>query len=70
MRGITVRFGNTLHQLITAEAKNEGVTPTAYIREAAISRMIIARARRGDFDNTEAVNTAVRAWLAQADSKR
>lgn len=53
MRGITVRFGDTTYDLIGQEAKVEGISPTAFIREATIIRAVVMRARRGEYDDPE-----------------
>ena len=51
MKGITVRFGDSTYETIRAEAINEGIGMTAYIREAAFARAVIAKAQRGDLNH-------------------
>lgn len=40
-----MRFGEEAWRLIQGEAKREGVSATAYVREAAIARALIDRAK-------------------------
>lgn len=49
MRGITVRFSNTTYAQVAQEAKNEAISITAFIREATVIRMVLMKARRGDY---------------------
>lgn len=51
MKGITVRFSNSTHRLIIEEARREGITPTSYIREAALARVLMAQVARGEQEN-------------------
>lgn len=47
MKGITVRFGDNSYELVQNEARKEGITMSAFIREAAMVRASLALARRG-----------------------
>lgn len=40
-----MRFGESAWQLIQEEARREGVSATAYVREAAIARALIDRTK-------------------------
>lgn len=50
MRGITIRFGDSTYEMVKHEAALEGVSLSAFIREAALMRACIQRARRGEHD--------------------
>lgn len=51
MKGLTIRFGEVTYGLLQKEAQLEGVSLTAFIREAALARAFVARARRGAHDH-------------------
>ena len=46
MRTVTLRFGQRLWELVIEEAEHDGISTSAFIREAALARAIYARARR------------------------
>lgn len=49
VKGITIRFGDTTYAMIRREASLEGVSISAYTREAALMRAAIQMARRGEY---------------------
>jgi hypothetical protein len=63
MRGITVRFGDDMYELLKVEAGLSGVGLTAYIREAALARAVIGRAQRGHYEHNQELHEAVGRWL-------
>lgn len=69
MPGITVRFSETSYAEIKEEARREGLSTGAYIREAAYARTVLLRARRGEYPEAEgmALKEAVVAFLAAED---
>lgn len=70
MPGITIRFGNDSYELIRSEARHEGITLTAFIREAALTRAAITKARRGDYDTLPAIWDSVRHFLTEERRRR
>jgi hypothetical protein len=57
MKATTIRFGATVHEIIEAAAKAEGVSFSQYVREASILRAVHERTQRQEsiFDRDEIV---------------
>lgn len=65
MKGITVRFGDDVYEILKQEAELQGIGLTAYIRETIIARAMITRAHRGLYTENQRINEAIRAWLKE-----
>lgn len=63
MHGQMVRFGRAQWQLIQEEAAVEGVSASQYVRDAAWTRAVIARARRGEGISFEELARAIDALV-------
>lgn len=48
MRRVTVRFGESLWDLIEDESNRDGVSAAQWLRDAALTRALWERERRGD----------------------
>lgn len=53
MKGLTIRFGDLTYGLLQDEARREGINLTAFIREAALARAYVNKARRGALDGND-----------------
>lgn len=67
MHPTTVRFSDALWALIQAEADTEGVSTSAFIRDAALARVLIAEARRGGTEDWARAIRIVRGALADEE---
>ena len=65
MKGITVRFADDLHAVISEEAEHVGINLTSYMREAALARALITRAQRGYYTGSEELDAAIRHYLSE-----
>jgi hypothetical protein len=65
MKGITVRFSQSIFEMIRTEAERDNASMSTWIAEAATARMMIARTHRGEIpeDVTQDLLTALRAYL-------
>lgn len=72
MRVQNIRFTKSSWLFICEEARVEGLSAAAFVREAAIMRAIWARARRGglDVDEYEEVVALVRDRLGESERIR
>lgn len=72
MKAITLRLSDTSHAILTDSATDEGVPLSQYVREAALLRAVVQKARAGDYDPAAqlGVITAVRAFLEAEDKRR
>lgn len=53
MQPLTIRLGKRLREALGNEAEREGVSLSQYVRDAALARMVYARAERGEVDERE-----------------
>lgn len=65
MHPTTVRFSDAMWRLIEAEAREEGVSSSQYIRESVLARIMVAEAQRGGGEDWERAVREVRALLAE-----
>lgn len=55
MRRVTVRFGESLWDLIEDESNRDGVSAAQWLRDAALARALWERERRGEHAGTDAL---------------
>lgn len=71
MKAITLRFSDSTYQMISDEAANEGISISQFLREAALTKTVITKARNGDYTLAQqlGIDQAVRS-IAQAEDRR
>jgi len=67
MHPTTVRFSDAMWRIIEAEAREEGVSASQYIRESVLARAMIAAASRGAAKDWERAIREIRAALREED---
>ena len=62
MKTVTIRFSQTMRDLVDADAGREGVNFAHYVREAALTRAAIASSRREQVSIAEVVSRLSGIW--------
>lgn len=60
MRSVKIRFSEPLWALIRAEAEREGISPSQFVRDAAMARGIYLQTQRGELEDVEAIVRRIR----------
>jgi hypothetical protein len=70
MRRVTVRFGESLWNLIEDESNHDGVSAAHWIRDAALARALWERRRRGATNGIEVLQVVREEHRAEDDRRR